>query len=109
MTENDDPISKLYEFASSNGRVCPLPRKWHDFWMELCTNESDLMPPKPIILSGWWYSEDTDKAKRLKEQIAFASDAGMLERAGQFLRDLKSDEWHYNQNKGLAGSSLESL
>ncbi len=52
-------------------------------------NQRDSEPPKPIILSGWWYSEDSDKAQRLKEQIAFASHFGILETADRFLRSLK--------------------
>jgi hypothetical protein len=98
MSGKDNLATELYDYVTANGRVCPMPIKWNDFWIALGANQRGSEPPKPIILSGWWYSEDSDKAHRLKEQIAFASQTGILETADRFLRSLKTDEWHYHKN-----------
>lgn len=62
---------KLVDYVKSNNRICPLPQKW-DAIFKIIRNE---LPPNklaPLILGAWHFTEDSEKQKRLIEQIEFA-------------------------------------
>ncbi len=57
-------------------RVCPNPRAWCDVHKRLVTFSQERFldrPPGPIILSGWWYTTDTEKQQRWFEMIEWAT------------------------------------
>ena len=56
----DDAYHKLTQFAASN----------------TCT---PLSPPRPLILSGWAYSNDVEKMRRWEETVAWANRNGCPE------------------------------
>lgn len=73
-------------------RVCPNPAAWCAAYERLASaaRQSNLdSPPRPIILSGWWYTNDTDKLTRWLEMIQWATTHGCME-----LLDLKNDEFY---------------
>jgi hypothetical protein len=61
--------------------VCPNPTPWHEAFQRLadyaelhaCTPSS---PPKPLILTGWACSSDTEKAERWEGTLAWAANNG---------------------------------
>lgn len=86
----------LIEYCRANQRISPKPLQWHDFWKLLRSIRptlADTEPPKPLILSGWWYSTDDQKRDALREQIEWADRHGVLPAAGKFLRELATDDW----------------
>jgi hypothetical protein len=62
-------------------RICPNPGQWHEVFQCLnsyaqsrpCTPE---VPPKPLILAGWAYTNDIDKMQRWKETVLWAEKNG---------------------------------
>jgi hypothetical protein len=88
----------LIAFAQSEQRVCPLPRYWADFWELLPDRRREgagWIPPLPLILAGWSFSSDQEKARRLRDHILWAADHGALSEASEFLRSLPASAWHY--------------
>ena len=65
-------------------RICPNPRPWSEAWKHL-TRYSEMhkctppLPPKPLILSGWAYSNDNEKKDRWEDTIRWATDNGCAE------------------------------
>lgn len=61
---------KFFELVDSADIICPQPDLWNNFWKKF------IRPKKgrflmPLILSGWWGTEDDEKNQRFKEQIEF--------------------------------------
>ena len=57
---------------------------WHDVYQRLTryaeTNECvPTLPPKPLILAGWVYSNDIEKKDRWEETVRWAIDNGCVE------------------------------
>jgi hypothetical protein len=58
-------------------RICPIPASWNQIFERLldyagnhaCTPGR---PPTPLILAGWNFSNDTEKAHRWNETVAWA-------------------------------------
>ncbi len=86
---------KLIDYVKSNNRICPLPQKW-DAIFTIIRNE---LPPNklvPIILGAWNFTEDSEKQKRLIEQIEFVFSLSD-EKAQEFERSiyaLTENDWH---------------
>ncbi len=65
-------------------RICRNPISWNEVFQQLtrharsnsCMPKS---PPKPLILAGWAYSSDEEKAERWEEIIAWATSNGCAE------------------------------
>ncbi len=64
--------------------VCPRPQLWNETYESLvaaweasdCAGE---MPPKPLVLAGWAYSNDAEKLQRWKATRAWARENGLGE------------------------------
>jgi hypothetical protein len=58
-------------------RICPNPITWNEAFKRL-NNFAQLhpctppVPPKPLILAGWAYSNDIEKMQRWEETVAWA-------------------------------------
>ena len=85
----------LWEYCTSNNRVCPMPMKWNDFFNILKDMKNlDL----PLILNGWEMSSPLEKNLRFKDHIQSAADHNQLDEVGNYLRSLKEEEWaHYGE------------
>jgi len=81
-----------------NGRVCPNPILWnelHEIAIEADINNST-PPPLPLILGGWWESENSDKSERLIELINWAFEKNVSDIVWAYLKSLNEKEWHHN-------------
>ena len=61
--------------------ICPMPVPWNDAYQELReaseqSAESVSPPPVPLILNGWSFSSDGEKAQRWLDTIAWAEKCG---------------------------------
>jgi hypothetical protein len=64
--------------------ICPLPMAWHrvhQFLTATFSSETKGMapPPKALILAGWNFSSDTEKAERWTQTVAWARQYGVPE------------------------------
>lgn len=62
-------------------RICPNPKPWHDLFERLTAHAQmrpcvPPSPPKPLILTGWVYSNDVEKMRRWEETVAWAISNG---------------------------------
>lgn len=91
---------KLLEYCRANGRVCPKPWKWHELWL-LLPNRRPVgltwQPLPPLILAGWDFSSDWEKAERLAYHITWAEQHGQLDKVDRFLRGLEEREWYHGE------------
>ena len=78
-------------------RICPKPIPWNDIFQLLarhakaipCMPES---PPKPLILAGWAYSDDSEKALRWAETVAWANANG----CGGIIDQVRDEDYHFS-------------
>ena len=61
--------------------ICPQPREWdrqYKILKRACLKQS-IDPssiPIPLLLSGWWYSDDSDKRERWYATLRWAESQG---------------------------------
>lgn len=61
--------------------VCPLPYVWHQIYQSLhnaweSTGQTFFPPPRPLVLSGWNFSNDIEKKQRWDLTVAWAKESG---------------------------------
>jgi hypothetical protein len=65
-------------------RICPNPMPWNEAYKRL-THFAEThdcipqLPPKPLILAGWAYSNDIEKRSRWEETVVWADHNGYRE------------------------------
>jgi hypothetical protein len=94
----DKALSNLLDYCKLNNRVCPRPIQWDELWKLLPDRKRDgfgWQPPIPLILAGWWESDNSEKQRRLFDHIQWAYDHGILEKVDRYLRSLSEDQWHH--------------
>lgn len=76
--------------------VCPLANIWHEIyqrlhkkWVEDGANGEK--PPVPLILGGWWYSNDLQKKERWAETIAWADRNGY----SSIIPEIRSEDFYW--------------
>ena len=91
-------LAELLNEISFNDRVCPKPILWnelHKIAIEADINNST-PPPLPLILGGWWETENSDKSERLIELIDWAFEKNVSDIVWAYLKSLSENEWHHN-------------
>jgi hypothetical protein len=73
--------------------ICPLPIPWHEIYQNLFRaweqgGREGPPPPLPLILNGWLFSNDADKAQRWAETLEWTEVHGY----GNLIPDLHDDE-----------------
>lgn len=68
-------------------KICPNPMQWNEVYQRLSrfaeTHDCvPSLPPKPLILAGWAFSNDVEKLERWKETILWAEHNGCSQLAG---------------------------
>lgn len=73
--------------------VCPLPGAWdrvfHKLSRATAGNEAP-KPPVPLILNGWFFSNDFDKQQRWRETCLWAEEHHLEDIVG----GIAADEWY---------------
>ncbi len=97
-----ETLESLWEYCTSNNRMCPIPMKWNDLFGTLKNTKQNpdggWTPSLPFILNGWEMSMPFQKSMRFKEHIQWAADNNQLEEVGTYLRTLSETEWaHYGE------------
>ncbi len=76
-------------------RICPNPKPWNDVYDRLTTyaQTHDCMPPSPPVpmsLTGWVYSNDTEKMRRWEQTVEWATRNGCPELVEVTIEDFYS-------------------
>lgn len=94
----NESVDQLITYCQENGRVCPRPSLWNDFWELLLDRKQDgagWKPPLPLVLAAWHHTSDSEKRMRLEEHIRWADQHNGLAQASVFLQGLKESEWYH--------------
>jgi hypothetical protein len=62
--------------------ICPIPRRWHEIHQQLLTVSAErnvASPPRPLILNGWVFSNDIEKANRWTETVNWAKQHDLVD------------------------------
>lgn len=97
-----ETFDSLWEYCTSNNRLCPSPDRWNNLF-KLLKNTKQLPsggwgPSLPLILGAWHHTMPIDKQLRFKEHIEWALNNNQLDEIGIYLRSLKEEEWiHFGE------------
>ena len=111
-------MHELFDFTDERRIVCPLPNHWQDLYKLLCKTiqpkegqeflvamrfpalfSSVVGIPPPLILAGWWYSDNRAKKARFLTHIGIADECGVIHIVENFVFNLGKRDFHY-ENKG---------
>lgn len=85
----------LVRFATSAGRVCPMPAEWAALYEVLRSHDaSGSLPPPPIEGIAWTSTSARTKKMCLQVHIEWAADHQALELVERFLHGLPGQRWH---------------
>jgi hypothetical protein len=80
LLDRDKVVSRDEEL---NMNICPIPLRWNEIYEALLSacKEKRIAssPPVPLILSGWVYSNDVEKAETWKATESWAQENGLTE------------------------------
>ena len=90
---------KFLNRIDREGKVCPMPYKWHILWEMLPDKkrvECGWEPAPPLILSAWGYTTAEEKRERFRMHVLYAEEKGVLEKVIKFLDSLSDKDWYYH-------------
>ena len=95
-----EKLKSLILYSQENGRVCPNPNRWMEFYKILPISEDAnawSRPTLPLILGAWSMSNPKSKMLVFKEQIELGAARGCLDIIDHFIRGLSEKDWfHWN-------------
>ena len=91
-------LDDLLVYVAKDGRVCPMPMRWQEFY-EMLPNRRRVgggwEPELPLILAAWHDTPALSKILRLREHLEWAAANGVLAEADAFLRGLPESDWSH--------------
>ena len=88
----------LIAYCRENGRACPQPTVWNDFY-EILDNKPYASavekPSLPLILAAWHETPGLLKMLRLAEHIEWAEKHGCLDEVADYLRSLPEEDLYH--------------
>ena len=93
-----EPVSRLMEVATRDGRICLLPQHWQRLYEQLPNTRREgagWLPPLPLILAGWVHSSDFEKRSRFGEHLRWAATQGAADKLLVYLSALPEEAWHH--------------
>ncbi len=88
--------------AEERGVICLHPQQWDRLWEMLpgkTRKSSGWDPPLPLILDGWWYSDDDQKKERFLSHLSWADANGAADEVLGFLESLTPDDWYKGKGR----------
>lgn len=87
---------ELMAETRKDGRVCPQPTRWLEFYRILQdAARGGALPPPPLTGSAWAATPPDTKRACFAEQAAWAVRQGCIAEAHAFLSALPASDWHY--------------
>lgn len=91
-------FEKIADFCKQNNRICPQPQLWNNLWQKLNNKKqvgAGWQPSLPLILAAWWDTPPFSKQLRLMEHLRWAEANNQLQEIGQFLYNLREEDWFH--------------
>ena len=86
----------LMRETRKDGRVCPLPTRWLEFYRVLQDAAPGApLPPPPVTGSAWASTPPNAKRACFAEQAAWAVQHGAVQPAFDFLSSLPRTDWYH--------------
>lgn len=87
---------ELMAETRKEGRVCPQPTRWLEFYRVLQDNAKGVaLPQPPLTGSAWASTPASAKRTAFMEQVEWAVKNGCITPAYEFLASLPKTDWHY--------------
>ncbi|MDE2607336.1 MAG: hypothetical protein KGL68_15580 [Burkholderiales bacterium] len=78
------------------GRICPLPTRWLEFYRVLQdAAHGAALPAPPMSGSAWAANTPATKRNCFAAQVAWAVEQGCVPQAYEFLSALPKSDWYY--------------
>jgi hypothetical protein len=82
--------------ARKDGRICPLPTRWLEFYRVLQDNaRGAALPAPPLSGSSWASASPAAKRSAFEAQLAWATQQGCGAPAYAFLSSLGKSDWYF--------------
>ena len=88
-------LNTLLDFCVSERRVAPLPEYWERLCVLIAIDTAQLKTLAPLPNTDLMY--DSERRKRLADQLKYAYEQQSLSIADKYLRSLKLEQWLLNQ------------
>jgi hypothetical protein len=97
-----ESLENVWTFCTSNGRICPIPKKWNELYQLLKNKKQNpngsWEPPLPPILGSWYDTPYLFKLLVFRGHIEWANNQDQITIILDFLKSLKEEEWfHYGE------------
>jgi len=100
-----ETFESLWEYCTSNNRVCPQYKVWQEVFKILKNTEKlnghggEREPADPyIIYHNWEHIMPIELQFQFQRYIEWAEDHKQLDEIGKYLRSLKEEDWaHYGE------------
>jgi len=87
---------ELMALTRKDGRVCPTPTRWLEFYRVLQDNaRGAALPPPPLTGSAWASTPASAKRQCFVTQVEWAVKHDCITPAYEFLDALAKTDWHY--------------
>lgn len=99
-------VAELDAFIKSldaEGRVC-LTGKYWDKLFTIATGSrkrDNSVLPNPLILAGWWASDDSDKSERFRLHLKHGHENGRWKEMMEHISTVPKDAWHCAPRKNI--------
>ena len=89
---------ELLNYITSHKRICPMPQKWMAVF-KIISSELPTNRLVPLILSAWNFTDDSEKQKRLIEQVefTFTLNSDKVEKFEKAIYALSAADWHIGE------------
>lgn len=90
-------LKQYLDKMESEGRICLKGKYWDKaFTIATESNKRDnSILPNPLILTGWHYSDDEEKAERFKIHLNYCYEHGNWQQLLAYIEKLDDNAWHY--------------
>ena len=95
MSATNENLQNLLNLLESTDRVCPLPKRWNSIWNIISRLDENKTLSAPLILNGWYMSNNLEKMLRFRSHLEFASKNNCLDKVVKILDTMTESVWHH--------------
>ena len=109
-TLEDYKLVELLDYCQSDERACPNPIYWEGIFKRFRYEKSymrGMFPPNPLVLGGWWASNDDEKRLRFLTHIYWSYKHNIFEDTKRHIKRLDDDGWY--KRPGTTKTTLDNV
>ncbi len=95
MSTQSEDLQKLLNLLESTDRVCPVPKSWNSIWSIISRLDKDKTLSAPLVLNGWYMSNNLEKMLRFRSHLEFATENNCLDKVVKILEVMTESDWHH--------------